>query len=141
MAEEQQQPNVNDIQHLHFELFRRIRYNLLDGERVVRDLLEWRDLWYSVLPMRFPYPSQKEEDHQYHAYTELCMLRNTRWGSWPADTLYIWTNDKALPQLRQRIEEHWDPSEIVEILPGVDEEMDFANLDDEHDRVLFVWWD
>jgi hypothetical protein len=69
------------------------------------------------------------------------MLRNTRWGSWPADTLYIWTNDKALPQLRQRIEERWEPSEIVEILPGVDEEMDFANLDDEHDRVLFVWWD
>jgi hypothetical protein len=30
----------NMIQHLYFELFRRIKYNLLDGERVVRDLLE-----------------------------------------------------------------------------------------------------
>jgi hypothetical protein len=59
MAEEQAQPNINDIQHLHFELFRRIRLNLLDGEHVVSDLLEWRDLWYSVLPMRFPYPSYK----------------------------------------------------------------------------------
>ncbi len=28
MTEEQQQANINDIQHLHFELFRRIRYNL-----------------------------------------------------------------------------------------------------------------
>jgi len=141
MTEGQQQADINDIQHLHFELFRHIRYNLLDGERVVRDLLEWRDLWYSVLPMRFPYPSYKEEDNQYHAYTELGMLRNTRWGSWPADTLYIWTNDEALPQLRQRIEEHWEASEIVVILPDVDEEMRFANLRDEHDRVLFVWWD
>ena len=34
------------------------------------------------------------------------MLRNIRRESWPADTLYIWTNDKALPQLRQRIGAH-----------------------------------
>ncbi len=30
---------------LHFELLRRVRYTLLDGERVVRDLLDWHDLW------------------------------------------------------------------------------------------------
>ena len=48
MTKEYQQAAINDIQHLHFELFRRIRYNLLDGERVVCDLLEWRNLWYSV---------------------------------------------------------------------------------------------
>src|SRR5258705_207751 len=78
-------------------------------------------------------PKYKEEDHQSQSYTELGMLRNPRWGSWPADTLYIWTNDEAFPQLRQRIEERWEASEIVEILPDVDEEMRFANLDDEHD--------
>ena len=60
MTEEQQQADINAIQHLYFELLRRVRYNLLDGERVVGDL---------------------------------------------------------------------------------DEEMRFAHLDDEHDRVLFVWWD
>jgi hypothetical protein len=67
--------------------------------------------------------------------------RHVRWESWPADTLYIWTNDEALPQLRQRIEERWEPSEIEVISPDTDEEMHFTHLDDEHDRVLFVWWD
>ena len=141
MNEEQQQTDINDIQRLHFELFRRVRYNQLDGECVVRDLLDWHDLWYSVLPTRFPYPFNKQDDKQYHPYTELSMLRHVRGESWPADTLYIWTNDEALPQLRQRIEERWEPSEIEVISPDTDEEMHFTHLDDEHDRVLFVWWD
>ena len=141
MTEKQQQADINAIQRLHFELLRRVRYNLLDGERVVGDLLEWHDLWYSVLPTRFPYAFNKQDDRQYHPYTELSMVRHTRWKSWPADTLYIWTNDEALPQLRQRIEERWEPSEIVVISPDADEEMRFAHLDDEHDRVLFVWCD
>jgi hypothetical protein len=140
MTEEPEQQNINDIQRLHFELFRRVRYNFLDGERVVRDLLDWRDLWYSVLPTRFPYFFSKQDDKQYHSYTELSMLRCTRWGYWPADTLYIWTNDEVLPQLRQRIEERWQASEI-EVISPEDEEMHLMNLDDEHDRVLFVWWD
>ena len=40
MTEEQQQTDINDIQRLHFELFRHVRYNQLDGEHVVRDLLD-----------------------------------------------------------------------------------------------------
>ena len=141
MTQEQHQENINETQRLYFELFRRVNYNLLDGERVISDLLAWRELWYSVLPTRFPYSFIKPEDKEYHPYTELSMLRHVRWDSWPADTLYIWTNDEALPQLRQRIEERWQPSEVVVISPERDEEMRFSNLDDEHDRVLFVWWD
>jgi hypothetical protein len=141
MAQEKHQESVNETQHLYFELFRRVNYNLLDGERVVSDLLTWRELWYSVLPTRFPYIFSKPGDKEYRPYTELSMLRHARWDSWPADTLYIWTNDEALPQLRQRIEERWQPSEVVVISPERDEEMHFSNLDDEHDRVLFVWWD
>jgi hypothetical protein len=140
MTEELQYTGINDIQRLHFELFRRVRYNLLDGERVVRDLLHWRDLWYSALPTRFPYAFHRGDDEQYHPYTELSMLRHARWESWPADTLYIWTSDEALPQLRQRIEERWEASEI-EVISPTDEEMRFANMDNEHQRVLFVWWD
>ena len=141
MAEEHPQESINEVQRLHLELFRRVRYNLLDGERVVRDLLTWRDLWYSVLPTRFPLHIPRPGDREYHPYTELSMLRNARWDSWPADTLYIWTNDEALPQLRQRIEESWEPSEVVVISPETDEEMHLSHLDGEHDRVLFVWWD
>jgi hypothetical protein len=39
------------------------------------------------------------------------------------------------------VEERWEASEIVVISPDRDEEMHLANLDDEHDRVLYVWWD
>lgn len=143
MSEEQQQSDINEIQRLHLELFRRVRYNLLDGERVVDDLLDWRNLWYSVLPARFPHPYafNKQDRKHYHPYTELGMLRNIRSDSWPADTLYIWTNDEALPELRKRVEERWEPSETEVISPGEDEEMHLTHLDDEHDRVLFVWWD
>jgi hypothetical protein len=141
MIEGQQQKNINTIQRLYFELFRLVRYNLLDGELVVRDLLEWRDLWYSVFPTRFPYLFREPGDKEYRPYTELSMLRTVSVDSWPADTLYIWTNDEALPQLRQRIEERWQPGEVVVISPETDKEMQFAHLDDEHDRVLFVWWD
>ncbi len=94
-----------------------------------------------MLPTRFPYSFNKLDDKLYHPYTELSMLRHVRWESWPADTLYIWTNDEALPQLRQRIEERWEPSEIEVISPDTDEEMHFTHIDGEHDRVLFVWWD
>ena len=104
MTDEQQQSDINEIQHMHLELFRRIRYNLLDGERVVNDLLDWRGLWYSVLPSRLPYPFAFKDNKHYHPYTELSMLRNVRWESWPADNLYIWTNDEALPELRKRNE-------------------------------------
>jgi hypothetical protein len=78
---------------------------------------------------------------EYHPWTELAMLRHARWDSWPADTLYIWTNDEALPELRKRVEERWEASEVGVISPDRDEEMHLANLDDEHDRVLVVWWD
>lgn len=67
------------------------------------------------------------------------MVRHVRLESWPADTLSIWTNGTALPQLRQRIAESWDTSEIEVISPEADENMRLSNLDDEHDRVLFVW--
>jgi hypothetical protein len=38
-------------------------------------------------------------------------------------------------------EERWEPSEIAVLSPGEDEEMLITNPDDEHDRVLYVWWD
>ena len=110
MTEERQQEHINDVQRLFFELFRRVRYNLLDGERVVRDLLDWHDLWYSVLPTRFPSSFNTQKDKQYHPYTELSMLRTFagRVGllipstSGPTIT--------ALPQLRQRIESAGRPA-------------------------------
>ncbi len=136
MNQKQQHEPINDVQRLYFELLQRVRYNLLDGESVVRDLIDWRDLWYSVIATRLPYPSTQEN----RLSIDLSLLRTTRWNDWPADTLYIWTNEEALPQLQRLIEEHWQASEIEVLLPE-DIELINANLSDVHNRVLFVWWD
>ena len=136
MSQDQQHEPLNDVQHLYFELIRRIRYNLLDGESVVRDLLDWRDLWYSMVAARLPTPVSQPD----RLPIDLSLLRTTRWNDWPADTLYIWTNDEAVVHLQKLVEERWQPSEVGIFLPG-DIEMVYANLHHEHARVLFIWWD
>ncbi|SRR6266849_1701580 len=136
MNQKQQHESINDVQRLYFELLQRVHYNLLDGEGVVRDLIDWRNLWYSVIATRLPYPSIQEN----RLPIDLSLLRTTRWNDWPADTLYIWTNEEALPELQHLIEEHWQASEIEVLLPE-DIELINANLSDAHNRVLFVWWD
>jgi len=135
MSQGQEQEPINDVQQIYFELIRRIRYNLLNGESVVRDLLDWRDLWYSVIAARLPLPIKAAR-----LPLDLSLLRTTRWSDWPADTLYIWTSDEAVKQLQKLIEDRWRPDEVGVFLPE-DIEMIYANLHDEHDRVLFVWWD
>ncbi len=136
MDQKQQHKLINDVQRLYFELLRGVRYNLLDGESVVLDLLDWRDLWYSVIAARLPYPSTQE----YRLPLDLSLLRTTRWNEWPIDTIYIWTNDEMVSQLQRLIEERWQASEIEIFLPE-DVELINANLSDAHNRVLFVWWD
>ncbi|HZU67515.1 MAG TPA: hypothetical protein VFA09_09560 [Ktedonobacteraceae bacterium] len=136
MSEEQTQEPINEVQQHYFELFRQVRYNLLDGESVVRDLTEWRDLWYSVNAIRLPFPCSDKN----RLPISLALLRTTRWNYWPADTLLIWTSEEKLEKLQRLVEERWQASEISVYIPE-DEEMIFANFHDEHDRVLFVWWD
>ena len=136
MNQKQQHEPINDVQHLYFELLQRARFNLLDGESVVRDLIDWRDLWHSVIAARLPYPSTQEN----RLPIDLSLLRTTRWNDWPADTVYIWTNDEHVTQLKKLIEERWQASEIAVLLPD-DVELINANLFEEDNRVLFVWWD
>ena len=42
--------------------------------------------------------------------------------------------------MKELIEERWQASEIEVLLPG-DVELINANLFEEDNRVLFVWWD
>src|SRR5437868_5479141 len=121
MTQEQNPNPINEVQNLYFELFRRAHFNLLDGESVVRDLLEWRDLWYSVIAGRLPYPSRQKN----RLPIDISLLRTTRWNDWPADILYIWTNEKNLPRLRRLVEERWQADEIGVLMPE-DEEMMMA---------------
>ncbi len=140
MSLEQPQEPINEVQHLQLELFRRARFNLLDGEAVVQDLLNWRHLWFSVVSTRLPMPVP--DSKSLVSISELALLRTTRWNDRPADTLYIWTDDKRVEQLEKLIEERWQADTVAVLSPEEDIEMRYSNLGhDEENRVLFVWWD
>ena len=128
--------SLNEIQRLQLELLRRVRYNWLNGERVVNDLLELRELWYSVIASN---PSTLFIGHE-GLQTDLMLLRATRYEQWPVDTVYIWTRIEHSATLRQRIEERWEASEIDEYTPD-EKGMSLASMRDPHDRVLCIWWD
>ncbi|HEU5377468.1 MAG TPA: hypothetical protein VFV38_18760, partial [Ktedonobacteraceae bacterium] len=92
----------NSVQAMFLDLFRRVRFNLLDGEAVVRDLLQHQDLWRAVYPARFSAPYQNSHDNtgeHVHPIIDLAMMRNVSLGKWPADMLYIWTDQDHLPEL------------------------------------------
>ena len=95
--------SLNKIQRLQLELLLCVRYNWLNGERVVNDLLEWRELWYSVIASS---PSTLFFGHE-GLQTDLMLLRATHYEQWPVDTVYIWTRIEHSATLRQRIEERW----------------------------------
>src|SRR2546429_292801 len=92
--EEQESTEISEVQLLYLELFRRSRFNLLDGEKVVNDLLEWRHLWHSVFPIRLPHPMyRRPESHPelydkypsllerwYNPQTDFAMLHHARWN-------------------------------------------------------------
>jgi hypothetical protein len=70
------------------------------------------------------------------------MMRNVSWGMWPADMLYIWTDQGHLPEL-QKVAKQWqgeigvfNPEE-----PMDEEDLSMAGLFDGDHRVLWVWWD
>ncbi len=139
MSQEQQDTAINEVQHLQLELFRHARYNLLDGEAVVRDLLSWRHLWFSVVSTRLPMPIP--DSKSLVSTSELALLRTTRWNDWPADTLYIWTDDTRVEQLQKLIEERWQADDVAVLSPE-DIEVRYSNLGhNKENRILFVWWD
>ncbi len=135
------QTGLTHIQALYLELIRTIDYNELNGAQVVEDLLEWRDLWYSVIADRQPYPrlGPPRED-RYGIYPPISLLRTTPFDEWPADTLYIWTDAERLPRLSRLIKEHWKWCAVSEIEHS-DIEMSFGGPIRADDRVLEVWWD
>jgi hypothetical protein len=132
---------ITHIQALYFELIRTIRYNELDGEQVVADLLRWRDLWDSVIADRQPTPRLgPTTEFQYNVYPPLSLLRTTRYDDWPADTLYVWTDDERLPRLRRLIEKQWQGC-AIDLVDQEDVAVMFHGFYRPEHRVLELWWD
>jgi len=132
---------ITHTQQLHLDLLRaRGRYNNMDGEAIVQDLLAWRDLWIAVMGERLPLPLSEELAKRKGEYIDLCRLRYLQADRWAVDSVLILTTEDRAKRLMPLIEQRWKTDE----LEVVDREetrwcMGLQLGDDE--IVLYLWWD
>ena len=133
--------DITHVQQLHLELLRaRGRYNNFDGEAVVRDLLDWRDLWIAAMGERLALPLPKEMGKEDEATVDLCRLRWLRRNVWAVDSLLILTTEDRAKRLMSLIEQRWraDEMEVID-RDEANWSMGLQLKDDE--VVLYLWWD
>ena len=110
------------VQSMMFELMKLASFNSFDGEQVVRDLIDNRDLWQGVVMDR----------------EGLIKLRDIQSNDWNVDTLYITTtgvNDVKLEELA----EDWSADEVEYLTP--DEASHELGQWPAPSKVLRIWWD
>lgn len=114
--------NINKVQELQFELMKLASFNSYDGEEVVADLIEHKDLWHGCVLDR----------------DDLIKLRDISDDYWNVDTLYILTTGKNDEKLQQ-LAEKWNADEVDYLS---DKEAS-SQLGTSHPKgkVLRVWWD
>ncbi len=84
---------INAVQVLIFELMKLGSFNEFDGEQVVKDLLEWRDLWDSCL---------MTDEYQGNGL----ILRDIEGEEYTVNTLYIKTDEVKAVKLMEKIGRH-----------------------------------
>ncbi|MBI4672232.1 MAG: hypothetical protein HY741_11285 [Chloroflexi bacterium] len=122
------------VQDVQLELIRRLNYNALDGERVVKDLLAHRELWRAAMIDRFCFSRPGKLPA-----LGLLKLRDLPDNFWNADTLYVLTpNSESAHKLAQLAEEwggmvlvHKDREDIESALGGYGYDA----------AIVSVWWD
>ena len=97
---------INDVQRLQLELLRRVHYNLLDGKKVVDDLLTWRDLWYGVIADR----CADSTGNLCEPVVDLIRLRDIPRNYWNVDCVFIWTNEANAERLRRMLRNGGKPT-------------------------------
>src|SRR5690606_19438573 len=77
------------VQEIQLELLRRTSFNALDGERIARSLMAYRDLWLAVMLDRQPHWSR---DYTHLPFSWLIKMRDLPGNIWNADSLFIVTD-------------------------------------------------
>jgi hypothetical protein len=114
-----------------------VRYNELDGERVVNDLLAWRDMWYGVIADCFALARPRDTAYQ---VINLIKLRDLPRNYWNVDTVFIWTTAAHVDTLLDRIKKRWHADDIgVFDREEAEESLGYGPIWDE--RLIYVWWD
>lgn len=97
----------------------------MDGQQIVKDLINYRSLWTSVMSGRF-----------YHQ--DLIHLRDMDMDVWNVDSLAIYSSNRDNRKLEE-IVDSWRPDSIDWI--GIEDATDLLGMDVDKEQLLFVWWD
>ena len=116
--------NIQDIQ---LELIRRRQFNNFDGSRVIRDLLEHRDLWEAVLLDGQP-------------PFNLIKLRDLSVNRWSTDTLFILAADDASANRLKELGEQW-LADSVDIRGEEATGRELGIFPPGNRRIVEMWWD
>ena len=119
------------VQEIHLELIRRSQHNLFDGEDVLEDLLEKRDLWQAVL---FDAPGLDGGRS-----SRLIKLRDMSADVYNVDTLYILAASEAAAQRLAAFGESWF-ADWVEVYDE-DTTCHVLGSSREQGRLVAMWWD
>ncbi len=127
------------VQEIQLELLSRAQWNALDGERVVRSLLDHREFWLAALLDRPGVPNYAKSTLL--LMSGLIKLRDLPDNFWNADTLFILTptHDHARRLARIIEEEDWGGEvRVIENQEEIDRALGTGR--DEY-GLLSVWWD
>ena len=132
---------LTEVQAIQLELMKRASFNSFDGERVVRDLLNHRDLWKSCFMTRDIEASIRHHlpPVAVHESSDLIPLRDIDEGYWNVDTLYVLVNKSKEKDMKILALEAWQADDV-----GVLNKEDASRRLGRYPasgRVICVWWD
>ena len=119
----------NKIQELNLELLKTVQFNFCDGKTIAAALIENRNLWKAVIMDR-PHDGN---------YVDLIRLRDISTGRWNVDTLFILSSNKDDCKLEE-LAGGWN-ADSIEWIEDDKAENRLGGSDDEHARILQIWWD
>jgi len=126
---------INKIQRLQLELIRNASFNNFDGEQVVKDLVENKELWEGVVMWREAFSRR----------IDLICLRDISQDVWNVDTLYILVESEEKLNKLLQIVATWNADE-VDVIKG-EEAQDLLGFWSREDAekglpiIVRVWWD
>jgi hypothetical protein len=129
------------IQELQFELIKKSSFNEFDGEKVVKDLEDNKELWRGAVMTCGSY--SRPNSVGYSDVTDLLCLRDISENYWNVDTLFI-TPKLGKEEELEKLAKSWGADEIDYY--GGEQACDMLGssspeLRANKKQILRIWWD
>jgi len=128
---------INKTQKLVFELMKKATFNEFDGKKVVKDLIENRDLWRAVVMDREAYSPYNES----LLVIDLIKLRDLEADVYNVDTVFILPadGDEVMRKL-ETLAKSWNADEI-DWITGKEANRCLGIGGFKGEKILRIWWD